>query len=88
MKTLHTYSFDGDWSGLVAQLRDDDSLRVEYSSRIQGVRDGAVYRWTNTGLIAKLAADDELDPETEISEWIDRHDVDNAKLLKRGYVVE
>ena len=87
MKTIHTVEVLGDWTGLHADLRDDDSLRVIFRSRIQGTRDNGIYLWKNTGLISAIA-NDETDPEEMIMSWLESHDIDQAKCLQRGHVVE
>lgn len=88
MKTLYTASSDGQWGGWEAKLRDDDSLVVEYDSRIQGTRTGSRYRFEGTGLLGAIQADEELDPETAIDEYIARADISYAKCLNRGCEVQ
>ena len=88
MKNIYTIDQEYDWTGLTAQLREDDSLLVTFHSRIQGTRDNAIYRWSNTGLIDAIAKDGEADPESMIADWIERQYIDTATCLQRGHVVE
>lgn len=87
MKNIHTVEVLGDWTGYGATLRSDDSLRVVFSSAIEGTRDNGIYLWKNTGLISAMA-DDETDPEEMIMSWLENHDIDQAKCLQRGHIVE
>lgn len=88
MKTIYTIDQEYNWTGLHADLRDDDSLRVIFRSRIQGTRDNAIYRWSNTGLLGAISNDSEADPESMIADWIERQCVESAACLQRGHVVQ